>query len=287
MCRVEYTLYQLRHCMESFVENSYRNSKYVYKKSLDIDQHNIFFQSQYGMGVFSGLLDLLFPPRCAFCNHILRGDERGMCRKCRGSISRTQNGGMRTGEFFSVCVSPLGYERSVRDAILRFKFHDVTAYAEVFGELMADTIRETLAGRYDLITWVPLSEKRLRGRGYDQAMTEVGAQAEGRAVRFNTVADALGRVVRRAEGRNAEVRERVFLAGDEDSQKIFDPRNGPGDMVGHSTGGKDRHIVVLYKGTQTADVVRVLMEFAATTRGCTGFDGGVEAGIAGGCAYHP
>ena len=23
------------------------------------------------------------------------------------------------------------------------------------------------------------------------------------------------------------------------------------------------------------------------TRGCTGFDGGVEAGIAGGCAYHP
>ena len=122
------------------------------------------------MSVFSGLLDLLFPPRCAFCNHILRGDERGMCRKCRGSISRTQNGGMRTGEFFSVCVSPLVYERSVRDAILRFKFHDVTAYAEVFGELMADTIRETLAGRYDLITWVPLSEKRLRGRGYDQAM---------------------------------------------------------------------------------------------------------------------
>ena len=24
-----------------------------------------------------------------------------------------------------------------------------------------------------------------------------------------------------------------------------------------------------------------------TTRGCNGFDGGVEAGIAGGCAYHP
>ena len=24
-----------------------------------------------------------------------------------------------------------------------------------------------------------------------------------------------------------------------------------------------------------------------TIRGCKGFDGGVEAGIAGGCAYHP
>ena len=25
----------------------------------------------------------------------------------------------------------------------------------------------------------------------------------------------------------------------------------------------------------------------ASTRGCTGFDGGVEAGSAGGCAQHP
>ena len=122
------------------------------------------------MGVFSGLLDLLFPPRCAFCNHILRGDESGMCKKCAGSISRTQNGGLRTGEYFSVCVSPLVYEKTVRDAILRFKFHDATAYAALFGALMADTVRETLPGRYDLITWVPLSAKRLRGRGYDQAM---------------------------------------------------------------------------------------------------------------------
>ena len=122
------------------------------------------------MSAFSGLLDLLFPPRCAFCSHILRGNESGLCKKCAGSISRTENGGLRTGEFFSVCAAPLYYEASVRDAILRFKFHDATAYAELFGELMADTIRESLAGRYDLVTWVPLSEKRLKKRGYDQAM---------------------------------------------------------------------------------------------------------------------
>ena len=122
------------------------------------------------MNVFSALLDLLFPPRCAFCNHILKGNERGMCKTCAGSISRTENGGMRTGEYFSVCVSPLIYEKSVRDAILRFKFRDATGYAELFGELMAETIRETLAGRYELVTWVPLSQKRLKKRGYDQAM---------------------------------------------------------------------------------------------------------------------
>lgn len=35
---------------------------------------------------------------------------------------------------------------------------------------MAKTVREQLKGKYDLITWVPLSERREKKRGYDQAM---------------------------------------------------------------------------------------------------------------------
>ena len=35
---------------------------------------------------------------------------------------------------------------------------------------MADSIRKELAGEYDLITWIPVSEKRRKERGYDQAM---------------------------------------------------------------------------------------------------------------------
>ena len=122
------------------------------------------------MSIFSGFLDLLFPPRCAFCGKVLKTGETGMCKKCEDTVSRTRNGGMRGGEFFTVCVSPLYYEGRVRDAVLRFKFHDATYYAELFGSLMALCIQENLAGRYDLITWVPLSEKRLKKRGYDQAM---------------------------------------------------------------------------------------------------------------------
>jgi len=122
------------------------------------------------MGVFSGLLDLFFPPRCAFCRKILKSDESGMCRKCSVSISRTHGGGTQSGDFFSTCVSPLYYENNVRDAILRFKFNDATVYAGLFGKFLADSIRENLSGRYDIITWVPLSTKRLKKRGYDQAM---------------------------------------------------------------------------------------------------------------------
>ena len=93
-----------------------------------------------------------------------------MCAKCVSSISRTAGGGAQSGEFFTVCVSPLFYEDSVRESILRYKFKDLSTYAEVYGELIADCIRDNLSERYDIITWVPLSEKRRKKRGYDQAM---------------------------------------------------------------------------------------------------------------------
>jgi competence protein ComFC len=122
------------------------------------------------MGLLSNLLDLLFPPRCVFCRSILKTGERGMCENCRKNIERTKNGGEQHGEFFSACYSPLYYEDKVRSSILRFKFNDATAYADTYGTLIADCIRENLKGRYDIISWVPLSAKRLKKRGYDQAM---------------------------------------------------------------------------------------------------------------------
>lgn len=122
------------------------------------------------MSIFSPLLDLFFPPRCAFCRHILRPDETGMCSRCEKTIPRTKNGGRQSGEFFSLCISPLYYEGYVRSSILRFKFQGAAHYADLYGSLIAECVKEHLSGSYDIITWVPLSSKRLRKRGYDQAM---------------------------------------------------------------------------------------------------------------------
>lgn len=122
------------------------------------------------MGLLSNILDLLFPPRCVFCRSILKTAERGICKSCLVNLPRTKNGGVQTGEFFSVCYSPVYYEDKVRSSFLRFKFNDATAYADTYGRLIADCIRENLEGRYDIISWVPLSAKRLKKRGYDQAM---------------------------------------------------------------------------------------------------------------------
>lgn len=120
------------------------------------------------MRILSGILDLLFPRKCTFCRRLLRKGEVGMCKTCESALPYT-SGGAQTGDFFEICVSPLYYEDKVRSAILRFKFHEATAYAGLFGKLIADCILDKLEDRYDLISWVPLSAKRLKKRGYDQA----------------------------------------------------------------------------------------------------------------------
>ena len=122
------------------------------------------------MGLLSGLLDLLFPPRCVFCRRLVRSGSDLICAHCRESLPYTHAGGERHGDHFSACIAPLYYEGDVREALLRYKFHGASGYADTYAELLADCIRQNFAGRYDLISWVPLSQKRLKERGYDQAM---------------------------------------------------------------------------------------------------------------------
>jgi ComF family protein len=136
------------------------------------------------MKIAARLLDLLFPAKCPFCGGLLGEGEFRLCEKCLRSLPYTGGKGKTGGSFFSLCVSPLFYEGSARKAALRFKFSGKAAYAECFGELLADCVRQNLAGEYDLITWVPLGPRRQRKRGYSQARllaeataAELGGQA--------------------------------------------------------------------------------------------------------------
>ena len=117
-----------------------------------------------------GILDIFFPPRCAFCRRRLRPGENGLCRRCEAELPWCDPARKPGPAFVDAVCSPLQYRDSVRDALHRYKFSGVTAYAGVFGRLVADCVRENLAGEYDLISWVPLSSERLAERGYDQAM---------------------------------------------------------------------------------------------------------------------
>ena len=124
------------------------------------------------------LLDLIFPPKCVFCRKLLRKGEDGICTRCQEHLPWCVGPeAERTLEFVSLCASPLRYQDEVRESFHRYKFKGVRGYAKAYGRLMAQCVRDHLAGKYDLITWVPLSEQRRKARGYDQAMLLAEATA--------------------------------------------------------------------------------------------------------------
>ena len=111
------------------------------------------------------ILDLFYPPRCAFCGKI---GVHGVCSACENTLPRAEHP-LREGAGFGKCAAPLRYEGVVREGIRRFKFQGATGAAESYGPILAQCVAEELGGAFDVVTWAPVSKKRLRSRGYDQS----------------------------------------------------------------------------------------------------------------------
>ena len=92
-----------------------------------------------------------------------------MCRFCRPKLPYVPADG-QVQHFRNVdqCLSPLYYHGSVKDSLHRYKFDGLSAYADIYSEFIVKCIDENQIS-CDSITWVPLSRRRLRERGYDQA----------------------------------------------------------------------------------------------------------------------
>lgn len=114
--------------------------------------------------------DVLFPRRCPFCGKMLNPGGALLCPACDEALPRPSvRAAQLKGEFFSKCVSALYYEEDVKNSIHRFKFRGARSYAMCYSQLLAEKIREELEGEFDIITWIPISRRRLRERGYDQS----------------------------------------------------------------------------------------------------------------------
>ena len=113
------------------------------------------------------LLNLLYPPRCPFCDQLVPGDEPALCPQCARSLPRAE--GTFSAEGFDTGVFLLYYEGTVRESLLRYKFSGCAAYSRVYGEMLAQYVAEALSGDFDLVSYVPVSRRRRALRGYDQA----------------------------------------------------------------------------------------------------------------------
>lgn len=119
------------------------------------------------MSFREAVLDIFFPPKCAFCGALLPTGSDGICADCRKTLPFAPEKGEKP-EFTASLTAPLYYDETVRRAVLSCKFGNRPSVCRAFGVLIAEKLREH-RDDFDVITWVPLSRARRRKRGYDQA----------------------------------------------------------------------------------------------------------------------
>ena len=104
------------------------------------------------------LLELLYPSRCAFCHRFTGGEK--VCGACLRDLPWTEGREQRQKfPFISCCV---------RASLLRYKFGGLRFYGKIYSEILSKCV-DGNGISCDIITWVPLSGRRRRSRGYDQA----------------------------------------------------------------------------------------------------------------------
>lgn len=118
--------------------------------------------------MISWLLGLLFPEKCVICGALTQVRDQRICPECLSGLENWESSEKMPVRFLSERVVLWYYEGTVRESLLRFKFRNRPGYAEVYGRLLGQKLAGMTAGA-ELITWVPVSARRRKERGYDQA----------------------------------------------------------------------------------------------------------------------
>lgn len=152
------------------------------------------------------LLDLLFPPRCAFCGALT--DRPGVCPDCRLPLIPPDRVLRPVGERGYPCAVALYYDGPVQTGVHAMKFEGKSWRTEVFAQYIVQAAAEHLSGAFDAVTYVPVSPRRKFARGYDQAQLlaraaakiwEVRAEQTLRKIRHNQAQSSLTRPEDRRE----------------------------------------------------------------------------------------
>ena len=124
------------------------------------------------------IFSLLFPPRCIFCGEVLPIKGGTTSSACAKKLPYVEDGNIlrKTGKY--TCAVTFYYEAAVQQGIRALKFRGRKNRAEHFAPYLAQTVAEHLGGEFDAVTFVPVSPRRLRERGYDQSALLAGEEEE-------------------------------------------------------------------------------------------------------------
>lgn len=205
--------------------------------------------------LLNAIIDLLFPPKCPFCGKVL--EQVGICADCEKDLPWIGEEQTVITDGDLTCAAPLWYEDTVREALLRLKFRSSPALAEPLGEVLARCAAERFGEEFDTVTWVPVSRKRLKQRGYDQARL----LAESMCRHWDTWPIRLLEKVQdnpAQSGLTGEAARRANVLG------VYDPAD-PAAIRG-------RHILLIddihTTGATLSECVRVLLENEAASVVC-------------------
>lgn len=122
----------------------------------------------------------IFPRRCAYCGKPVASDKAS-CRACASELPRITGETCRlcgrekkfctcSGEkYFSSLSAPFYYSGRARNGVWLFKFKRNARSAKALGDELAQTINERLSDiKFDFVLSVPMTEKHMKERGYDQ-----------------------------------------------------------------------------------------------------------------------
>ena len=123
------------------------------------------------------VLRLLFPPKCVLCRNLLGENETDLCPDCRENQPEFPSHKIKLS-FLAQWTGVWYYKENVRQSILRYKFYGRRSYAPAYGRLLAGKILAEGWQDADILTWVPISSRRRRSRGYDQSELLARAVAE-------------------------------------------------------------------------------------------------------------
>ncbi len=113
------------------------------------------------------LMALLFPEKCVLCGHVLQKGELDLCGKCRAEQPEHP---ILTDKYpyLDSWTALWYYQDTVRRSLLKYKFYGRRNYAAAYGRMLAMKLLREDRADVDVITWIPISEKRKRKRGFDQ-----------------------------------------------------------------------------------------------------------------------
>lgn len=118
-------------------------------------------------GFFKSILGFIFPVRCVGC----RAEGAALCRQCLAKIPRADT---PTEDWI---ISVFSYrDPSIKKLLWQFKFEGRWSVIEDIGDALFDHLSEELAEaaifenvRAPILVPIPITRKKLRERGYNQA----------------------------------------------------------------------------------------------------------------------